>query len=233
MNLPNYTLRYSKKAKYLQLRLSSHGLEVVAPIKKQLANHVIEQFIQQKQLWIEKNWHKICQNRNPEIEAQILPTQINLNAMNQTWEVVYIPTSQKGIKLLVNLSRQISLIGDINNKNLCVKSLRLWLKQMAQDYLHEELISLAKQTKLTFQKMSIHNNTSRWGSCSSQGNINLCCKLLLLPPLLMRHVLLHELCHTKAMHHGKKFWKLLSQFDPAAKIHAKQLKTMPMPWWIK
>jgi hypothetical protein len=123
-------------------------------------------------------------------------------------------------------------MGNIANEALCLKKLREWLKIKAHHHLYEHLVLLAKQTNLSFKEMKIRNNVTRWGSCSSEGQINLCCKLLFLQPALMRHVLLHELCHTKIMHHGNDFWQLLMQFDPAAKTHTTQLRKASIPFWI-
>lgn len=233
MTIFNYTLRYSKKAKHLQLQLSLCGLEVVVPVRKYLTNDVIEQFLQEKQSWIKKHWqqkNKILDNPSPIIQQQ-LPTSIHLNAINQKWNVVYLPTIQHKLTLVTNPTRQITLMGDVKNESLCLQKLRQWLRKTAQHHLSMQLTLLAWETDLPFNNITIRNNYTRWGSCSSQGNISLCCKLLFLPPPLMRHVLLHELCHTKIMHHGKKFWQLLAQFDKEIEAHVEQLKVAQVPIW--
>ena len=83
------------------------------------------------------------------------------------------------------------------------------LKKRAEEYLLPLLQTLADQYHFTYRKVRIKAVKSRWGSCSTAGSINLSCYLLLLPPHLMDYVLLHELCHTKEMNHGPKFWELL------------------------
>ncbi|TAK74599.1 MAG: DUF45 domain-containing protein [Gammaproteobacteria bacterium] len=233
MTPSDYKLRISKKAKYLQLRLSHQGLEVIIPAKKRLTQDAIEQFIQQKQKWIEKNRH--VYDAQKEQSASRLPAAIPLHAINQTWNVSYLPTLQKKIALFTNLSQQLTIMGDIANEQQCLKKLRQWLKEIAQVHLSQHLTLLAQETQLTFKNLTIRNNSSRWGSCSSSGNISLCCKLLFLPPELMRHVLLHELCHTKAMHHGKTFWRWLEKFDENARVHAKRLKAAAaqVPLWVR
>jgi hypothetical protein len=161
--------------------------------------------------------------------------RIHLAAINQSWEVIYLPTTQQSkIRLITNPCRKLTLVGDTANSPLCFKVLRQWLKMVAHDYLIPELSQLSKEVGFTFKRVSIRNNQTRWGSCSSCGHINLCCKVLFLPPLLMRHVLLHELCHTKVMHHGREFWALLEQLDSLAASHAKQLKlaAADIPRWV-
>lgn len=232
--MPDYILRYSNKAKYLQLRLSIRGLEVVVPAKKPVAIDFIEQFIQKKQAWIEQARQRYLTQTEHYPPVLELPTTLHLQAINQKWEVIYLSTQSSRVNLIANACHQIKLIGNTANHNLCFKLLRQWLKKMAEPYLFKELTLLSIETGLTFKTMNIRNNMTRWGSCNSQKKISLCCKLLFLPPSLMRHVLLHELCHTKVMNHGKEFWKLLEQFDKSAKIHAQQLKLAAthIPLWV-
>lgn len=227
-----YQLRYSKKAKYLQMRISAVGLEVIVPTRRRFSHQHIEQFIQEKQSWIDKYWHKIPLLQTQQIIE--LPQLIELKAIQQIWTVNYIPTSYAKIKLVTNLNQQITLMGNITNQSLCLVILRQWLQLMAKEHLVNELNILSKENNLPYGNVTIRNNRSRWGSCSSQRNISLCCKLLFLPYPLMRHVLLHELCHTKAMHHGKRFWQLLRNLDEFTDAHVKQLKLLEKstPSWV-
>ena len=172
MTIPDYNVRYSKKAKRLQLRISRQGFEVVVPSKKRIVDHLILQFIQEKKAWITKR---------------------------------------------------------------CVRALRQWLKKTAEYYLTQQLLIVSTETGLSFRKVSFRHNTSRWGSCSGQKHISLCCNLLFLPPHLVKHVLLHELCHTQYMHHGALFWRLLERYDSNMAIHKAELKTAGqqfVPGWV-
>lgn len=236
MDIPNYTLRYSKKAKYLQLRLSRNGLELVIPEKRSFSSKIIEEFIHKKKAWIIKNWHGYMKSQEASHDSTVLlPSHIHLNAINQVWEVKYVATMGQKLKLVSNLSRQIILMGNISDIPSCSQLLKKWLKNVAQKILAEELRRVSKETGLLFEDVSVRNNLTRWGSCSSQQNISLCCNLLFLSYPLMRHVLLHELCHTKVMNHGPKFWQLFERFEPEAKTHAKRLRiaARELPHWVK
>lgn len=228
MKSTDYTLRYSKKAKFLQLRLSIKGLEVVLPLHRTFKTEDIEGFIQKKQAWINK-YSSRCLIKKSNIAP---PNSIDLPAIQQKWEVIYLPTQQNRLSLKTNPSKQVVLMGNTKDTSLCLKALRKWLISIAKQSLAEMLHSVAKEIGFSFKSVSIRNTMTRWGSCSSQKNISLCCKLLFLPQPLVRHVLLHELCHTKFMNHGKDFWKLLQNFDECAKIHKKQLKEAVIPAWF-
>jgi predicted metal-dependent hydrolase len=69
---------------------------------------------------------------------------------------------------------------------------------------------MAAKHRFAFKAVYIKNLKSKWGSCSSQGNINLNLHLMRLPDHLIDYIILHELCHTRQMNHGPEFWKLLN-----------------------
>lgn len=58
-------------------------------------------------------------------------------------------------------------------------------------------------------RVAIRNTVSRWGSCSSKGNLNFSYKLSLLPERLVDYIVVHELCHLIEFNHGPNFWKLV------------------------
>jgi hypothetical protein len=237
MPLPPYSLRYSQKAKYLQLRITTRGLEVVVPHKKRVGQSIIEQFLQEKTAWIARHWQRWVeqQEQGESASSPNLPSHIHLAAIEQTWEVSYLATQSQRLTLTTNLSRQIKLLGKVTDEAQCVRLLKQWLKKMAVQELSQQLQKLSVEYSLPFSELTFRHNSTRWGSCSSHKNISLCCNLLFLPAQLVRYVLLHELCHTKMMSHGIKFWRLLQSLDPDCHRHRKELKEAArnVPFWAK
>ena len=104
------------------------------------------------------------------------------------------------------------------------------IRVQAKQYLPYRLYELAKRSSLSYAKVSIRNNSSRWGSCSFKNNINLNLHLMRLPDHLIDYVLYHELAHTKIKNHSKEFWEFLYQICPNAKLLDKELKQHKLNW---
>lgn len=78
---------------------------------------------------------------------------------------------------------------------------------------------------VTYGRITVRNQRTRWGSCSSKGNLNFNCLLMLAPPDILDYVVVHELCHRKEMNHSPKFWAEVAKVIPDYKERQKWLRT--------
>lgn len=77
---------------------------------------------------------------------------------------------------------------------------------------------------VTYGRITIRNQRSRWGSCSAKGNLNFNCLLMLAPPEVLDSVIVHELCHRKVMNHSDKFYAEVLRAFPNYYVCSKWLK---------
>jgi hypothetical protein len=96
-------------------------------------------------------------------------------------------------------------------------------KSLAKKILIKRLNKISIDTGLSYNKVSIRNQKTRWGSCSSLNNINLNINLINLPLRLIDYVIFHELAHTIEKNHSIKFWNLLNRYLPDSKNLNKEL----------
>ena len=97
-------------------------------------------------------------------------------------------------------------------------------KQAAREFLEERIKKLADKFGFVYNKVTIRNQKTRWGSCSGKNNISLNMQLLNLLPALIDYVILHELVHTKIKNHSPHFWRSLDRYVGNAKAIDKELK---------
>jgi predicted metal-dependent hydrolase len=97
-------------------------------------------------------------------------------------------------------------------------------KAAARRKLTDRLHNLAKEHGFTCNNVTIREQRTRWGSCSSKNNISLNLKLVLLHEELIDYVMLHELVHTRIHNHSKKFWAELDKYTGNGKAMAKRLR---------
>lgn len=97
------------------------------------------------------------------------------------------------------------------------------LRRLAETGLTLAVARLSAQVGVTVQQVSVRDQTSRWGSCSTAGTLSLNWRLILLPPILHDHVILHELAHRRHMDHSDRFWGQLAAWDPEWKKHDRAL----------
>ena len=80
------------------------------------------------------------------------------------------------------------------------------LRKQAKILISERVAYFAEIMGVSYNKITIRAQRSRWGSCSSIGNLNFNCLLALVPDHVLDYVVVHELCHLRHMNHGKEFW---------------------------
>lgn len=99
-------------------------------------------------------------------------------------------------------------------------------KSCALRLVRAKLLELNTVYGFKYSKVSIRNQSSRWGSCSRNGNLNFNYKLVYLADDLATYVIAHEMSHLQEMNHGKRFWQLVAKTVPNWKILRKQLKNI-------
>ena len=90
--------------------------------------------------------------------------------------------------------------------------------------IRERVSYFARLMGVTYNRITIKQTKTRWGSCSAQGNLNFHWKLILMPPEVLDYVVVHELAHRKEMNHSPRFWAEVEKILPDYKARRKWLR---------
>ena len=235
---PPYTVQVSARAKHARLKMTPHdGLIVVLP--EGFNRKHISDLLLRHELWIQKTAAQLDAQRQEPFPAMDngLPCSVIFPHFAEQWEVAYQQTTAtaNGRGVIKERSATSLLVsGDVANDALCRKLLYSWLKHRAEMLLLPFFGKLAASLAFDYGEAKVRLQHSRWGSCSSNRVITLNNKLLFLPEHLIRHIMVHELCHTVHLNHSRAFWALVQQNDPLWRINNRDMKSAwkYVPAWV-
>ncbi len=98
------------------------------------------------------------------------------------------------------------------------------LAQQAVKVLPGRLQYYAPLVGVDYGRVTVRCQRTKWGSCTSQGNLNFNCLLMLCPPEVLDYIVVHELCHRKELNHSPRFWAEVERVMPDYKQHRDWLK---------
>lgn len=101
-------------------------------------------------------------------------------------------------------------------------------KESAYKLVVDRLAYYNRLYELHFNRISIRNQKTRWGSCSQKENLNFNYKILFLDKKMQDYIIVHELCHLKEFNHSERFWNLVEKIFPDWKAIKKELKVNPL-----
>ena len=94
------------------------------------------------------------------------------------------------------------------------------LGEQAKAVIPRRVAYYAPLVGVTYGRITIRCQQTRWGSCSAKGNLNFNCLLMLAPPQVLDSVVVHELCHRRHMNHSERFYdEVLRVFPEYHKWH--------------
>jgi predicted metal-dependent hydrolase len=224
-------LTRNKRSRYISLQVKPlEGLCVVAPRSASISE--VESVIRRKSDWIKTTLTKI-----KDIEDK--RTIFDLNTKFQTRQHRLIITPHNDDKVTTRVSDGLIKvkcpesrdIKDVEVQKAIREGIGKALKIEAKEYIPHRVRGLANKFGLKYRDIATKNIRTRWGSCSSNNNLNFNIHLMRLPETLIDYVIMHELAHTVEKNHSKKFWSLLDSFVGDSKKLDKDLKGHRIGLW--
>jgi predicted metal-dependent hydrolase len=238
--LPAFAVRVSDRARHVRLVMTGGG-ELIVVVPRRFDRRAIPAVLEAKRSWIERARARMAARPVAGVTAAALPDHIALPALGEEWEVEYRskPGGPGSPIRRVAVAREtgdgrLVVSGPAGDDDAYSRALTAWLRRRGRTTLVARLEELAPLHGFAFERATVRNQRTRWASCSPHGAISLNLRLLFLDPVLVDHVLIHELCHTRELNHSKRFWALMQAHDPDWALHRRQARDAwrSLPSWV-
>lgn len=229
-----YQIRRSQKAKRISLRITKAGLEIVLPKRWSYAH--LKGFIQLELDWIKRHLQKQANllqqgQENPFAWPEIYQEGI---------ELVLAGEKKKVIIKKVDMKKKVAWhFDDVQNhfelhlkENGSILDLQNQIQNNLVEWYYDRALNVAQlflqhwapKMNAPLKGLKIKQQKRLWGSCSSQGNINLNWMLVLMPLPVFEYIVIHELSHLFHPNHSEAFWSKVEQYCPGYKVQEKWLR---------
>jgi predicted metal-dependent hydrolase len=214
----DYELKRNSRSKKLSISVRKNGkIVVVSP--PLVPKFLISKFIDQNKSWIETQKKKVSKNKFIDQDFVMIFGKKYEIKLEETLGPSKIELKEKTIIIKLHSPQELSF--DPSNPPAV---LTRFLKNTAQHYITKKTNNMSKKMGLSYGKISFRSQRTRWGSCSSLGNLNFNINLIHFPPLVIDYVIIHELAHRKHMDHSRNFWQLVEKYQPDYRLHRGWLK---------
>lgn len=208
-----YTHVTSSRSLRLSIKIDKRG-KVVVSSPRFVPRFLVSQFVASHEEWIIEQLSK--RNREKPDETQVL-----LFGKAYTKVCRYIPSEPLGIfvsgnELICNVPEALH---DQVWKKTYTNKLAAFLKKTARIYITTRVQFFAQKMQVTYGSITLREQDTRWGSCSSAGNLNFNWRLVHAGVAQIDYVIIHELAHRVHMNHSARFWQLVERYDPDYRMH--------------
>jgi predicted metal-dependent hydrolase len=197
--VPIRFVRHPRARRYV-LRVSS-DMEAVVTVPRRGSLREGRRFAERHRAWIARERATLVATA-----ARSQPLSIGDAVLVAGVSCMILPADARTLRIGVRL---VPLgTGDVH------ETVRRWLRAVAKSELPARLRQFAEQHGLAVQSVSIRNQRTRWGSCSTDGRISLNWRLVQMPDDVRDYVLLHELMHLRVRNHSPRFWREVERVCP-------------------
>jgi predicted metal-dependent hydrolase len=216
-----YTVKRSFRARRIRLEVRPQmGLTVIVPRSYKISQ--LPRLLKSKERWISSNLAKYRHFQSSSAVKKIRSSDA-------------IPYLGRDLKLVKRENHSgavgVTLEGDtmavsseLFENGILGLALERWYRAEAARVISQRIDKLSSEMGISYKRIVIRGQKTRWGSCSHKRNLNFNWKLIMAPESVIDYVIIHELTHLKEMNHSKRFWELVTQYCPGWREHKKWLK---------
>lgn len=202
-------LRRSARARRLSLRVSRLDGRATLTLPNRVAEREGLAFLRERETWLRKHLEDIAPEQPVTLGGTVPYRGATLRV--RAGDVKRVRLDPQGL-VVPNVPEKVGA------------RVAAFLKRQARDALADASDRYAAQLGLGYGKISLRDARSRWGSCSSEGNLMYSWRLIMAPPEVLDYVAAHEVAHLRHMDHSPRFWSVVEHLFPDHKSCQKWLR---------
>lgn len=202
------TLRHSAQAKRLSLRISRLDGRVTLTLPRRAAAAEGIAFLRSKEAWLRGHLGDMRPATRVALGQPVLFRGVQTPVVAGTGKRARIATDRIEVMATAPAAPQVKAL----------------MRHAARDALAAASDIYARQLGQTYNRLSIRDTRSRWGSCSSQGTLMYSWRLIMAPPAVLEYVAAHEVAHLVEMNHQPSFWAVVERLCPDYAQHRQWLR---------
>lgn len=195
--------------------------KVVVRAPMQFPVSKIEQFVEEKSDWLKSKQQQQAERRQKVATAWSYGRLLPL--LDRELQLIPDSSLKRGVRCEERTLRVPPLAGEE-----LAAVIRRWYVEEARRWLGEEVPVQAARLGVKAGRISVRTMRSRWGSCSSRGDLSFNWRLMEQRVEVARYVVIHELCHIRHLNHSDLFWNLVAQYDPHFLEHRGRLRAVSL-----
>ncbi len=206
-----YQIRVSARATRLRITVSSSGVTVTLP--KGVPQREAEKFLLQHSAWVQEQLKRTAKQAKP----SPLPADVILWHGVPTQLVRIEEPDRKSRARVEEAGGRLRVYLPAGSKIHTRRAAEAWMRAEARAEIEQVVIAQARRMGARPKAVSIRDQRTRWGSCSSRGNLSFNWRLVMTPPAILQYVVIHELAHLFQPNHSKDFWVVVAGYFPEYK----------------
>lgn len=204
-------VRKHPRARNLTLRVNAATRRIVITIPRRASKGDVTGFILTNYAWITERL-----DNAPQVQAFVDGGEIPLRGRLHRIRFLSERPSGRGVVIACSgeVGPELHVFGQAEH---CPRRLKDWLIKAAKSDLEQRTRHHASELGVSFKRITVRDQASRWGSCSSTGTLSFSWRLILAPAEILDYVAAHEVAHLQEMNHSPAFWSLVARLCPEFK----------------
>lgn len=203
-----YKIRVSTRATRLRITVSANGVTVTLP--KGVPQREAEAFLNQNAVWLNTQLERTTRlTKSPALPADVMLWH------GKAVQLQRIEEADRKSRVKVEAAKgRLRVYMPAGSKASTRLAAEAWMRANARAEIEQMVVEQARRMNAKPKAVSIRDQRTRWGSCSSRGNLAFNWRLVMTPPSVLEYVVVHELAHMFELNHSKNFWDIVARYFP-------------------